>query len=72
VRVAGGASEIPLYEDAPYKSAFYYYYYYNAKEKKYKTLTPPGEHNYGCYIFSMTTQRSNTNPNRDSQYKQYP
>jgi len=26
--MAGGVSEILLYEDAPYKFAFYYYYYY--------------------------------------------
>ena len=26
--MAGGASEILLYEDAPYKFDFHYYYYY--------------------------------------------
>jgi len=26
-RTAGGASETLLYEDSPYKFAFYYYYY---------------------------------------------
>jgi len=27
-RTAGGASEILLYQDVPYKFTFYYYYYY--------------------------------------------